>query len=512
MLERIGKRIGLFCMIAAMLLVLLPRLSGADQEYAENLSEKCRYSGDFSIHSERLKDDDFDTAQRVNKGKTVSIEWNDSVPVASVYLSFYSAPVAYTVLQYDKNGTKLSEEPGILLYNVLIETTPETRKVSFRADANDCSLTALYAYGAGEVKDYHPFLPTAEKADYLTFAMHPDDDVLFLGAVYPLYDAERGLTGVSLIMSTKLPEKFQRQRRQEDLNSSWALGLKVQPVFGGFPDIPPSYYDQFQHTFTKDDVTRYAVTQIRKYRPEVVVTQDLNGEYGHWQHKVLAEGVQAAVPLAADASYQPKGYPASEPWQVKKLYIHLFQENKLTLDVNRPIEALNGKTAFEAAVDAFEFHESQTQKNNHHVSTTEYSIAEFGLAYTTVGEDTPGVNDLFEHIDPDTLSVTPAPTATPTPEPTPEPTQEPTPEPTEAPTLPPTAEPQAPSTPVPIDSHTEPEPTALNTPEPVQTPAPGPEPDDNGGMPTKTLLLIGGGLVVLLGILLAALLILRKRR
>lgn len=484
-----------------------------EEEQAENLSSKCRYTADFSLHEERLRDSDYDTVQRVNKGKTLSISWNDDIPVASVYLSFYSAPVPYTVMQYSSDGTKLSEEPGILLYNNLIEVLPETRKVSIRAEEDNCSFCSLYALGQGTISDYHPFATTIDKADYMTFAMHPDDDVLFLGAIYPIYEADRGLSGISMIMSTKLPEKFQRERRQEDMNGAWVLGLKTQPVFGGFPDIPQDYYNKFHHTFTKDDVTRYAVTMIRTYRPEVVMTQDLNGEYGHWQHKVLAQGVLAAVPLAADPSYQPKGYPKTEPWEVKKLYIHLYDQNKLTLDIDRPITALDGKSAFETAQQAFLMHPTQTRKDNHHVSKTEYSLTEFGLAYTTVGEDTPGVNDMFEHIDPDMLSVTPTPEITPepTPEITPEPiTPEPvTPEPTPTPEpyLVSETETNEPST-APIVHEIEEEPTALPEPAPsadIQTT----EPDDSIG---STFFLIGGGLILLLIILIVLLILARKRR
>lgn len=511
------NRIRKICLLLAIVstILLLPfHSSAASGQQAENLSAQCKYSGDFSVHAERLRDDDFDTVQRVNKGKTLSISWTDSVPVVSVYLSFYAAPVEYTVMQFDANGEKLIEEPGVLLYNNLIETLPSARKVSFRAEADNCSFCALHAYGSGEVLDYHPYAPTLEKADYLTFAMHPDDDVLFLGAIYPIYEADRGLSGVSLIMSTKLPEKIQRERRQEALNGAWIEGLKTQPVFGGFPDIPQNYYDKFHHTFTVDDVKRYAVTQIRKYRPEVVMTQDLNGEYGHWQHKVLAQGVLEAVPLAADPTYQPKGYPASEPWEVKKLYIHLYDKNKITLDVDRPIAALDGKSAFETAKEAFLMHPTQTKKDNHHVSKTEYSLAEFGLAYTTVGEDTPGVNDMFEHIDPFALSV--KPTLEPTEIPAPEPTEEPTPEPT--PTMPP--EPSqvpiatdAPSAPAAIESeNTAQQPSETSVPDPVSPPASAENEKTEPGSTNGIVLLIGGGLLVLLTALLVILLIVRKRR
>ncbi|MBR2645525.1 MAG: hypothetical protein IKD54_09605, partial [Clostridia bacterium] len=184
---------------------------------------------------------------------------------------------------------------------------------------------------------------------------------------------------------------------------------------------------------------------------------------------------------------------------VKKLYIHLYNQNKLTLDVNSPIAELGGKSAFEAATEAYQWHESQTKNNNHFVSTTEYSIAEFGLAYTTVGEDTAGVNDMFEHVDPMTLSVTPTPEPTPEPTDTPAPTD--TPEPTAEPTEVPTEEPTAPPT---------------DTPAPVETPVPqpteAPAPQEPSGFSDMWILLIGGGLLLLLIVLLVALLIVRKRR
>ena len=90
--------------------------SDAEDQWAENLSGQCKYSGTVSVHKDRLTDDDFESAQRVAKGKTISIEWNDSVPARSVLLSFYYDPVMYTVMQYDAKGTLLSESEGTLLW------------------------------------------------------------------------------------------------------------------------------------------------------------------------------------------------------------------------------------------------------------------------------------------------------------------------------------------------------------------------------------------------------------
>ena len=495
-----NNRLRKIAILLALLFVcaLLPLQGDAEDSYAENLSAKCKYGGSISVHKDRLIDEDFESAQRVAKGKYLSIEWSDAVPARSVMLSFYYDPVAYTVTQYDAKGTTLLESEGTLLWNNLFELETDARKIVIRADENDFAICSLYVYGEGTVLDYHPFEQTPEKADYMLIAMHPDDDVLFLGAIIPTYGVQRGLEGVAVYMGTRL-----RIRRQEALNGAWIMGLRTLPVFGGFPDIPPEYYNKFKNTFTKDDVVRYIVTILRKYRPEVVVSHDLNGEYGHWQHKLLAEGVLEAVPLAGDPTYQPTGYPEYEAWEVKKLYLHLYPEHKIQLDARVPIEGLGGKTAFDAATEAFQCHQSQLPSRHSVQDQGIYSLTDFGLAYTTVGADTPGVNDMFEHIGSEAVSTateepTEEPIETPNTEPTeqvaePNETAKATEEPTEPPTEQPTQQVEA--------AHTQ-------APEATTQPAAEEKPNESG----RILLFAGGGLVALLVVLVIALLIVRKRR
>jgi len=87
MLHRIIRTIKAFA-LSLLLLSAIPFCIGrADDATAENLSAKCKYSADFTLHAERLRDNDYDTVQRINKGKTVSVEWDDSIPVASVCIS-----------------------------------------------------------------------------------------------------------------------------------------------------------------------------------------------------------------------------------------------------------------------------------------------------------------------------------------------------------------------------------------------------------------------------------------
>lgn len=408
--------------IAALLLcaalIAVPARALAQSDAAADLTRDCKLSASFSSSLFRLTNGDKQSAQRIPAGKSVTVSWAEGVPAATVFFAFYTAPVAHTVLQHDAEGTLLSEEAGVLLWNNAVALLEGARSVTIRAGETELVLCTLAVYGEGEIPDYHPWQPTPEKADYLLIAMHPDDDALFLGAVIPIYGAEQGREGVALYMATRI-----RQRIDEALNGAWTMGLRTLPIMGGFPDIPPDYREKHEKTFQRADVVRYLVRQMRKLQPEVVVSQDLNGEYGHWQHVLLANAVLEAAPLAADASYDPQSVNEYGVWEVKKVYLHLYAEGAITLPVTQPLNAFGGKTAVEVAAAAFACHVSQLPSRHSVTNEGIYSLSDFGLAYTTVGADSPGVNDLFEHIDPATLhaQITPEPMATPEPSPTAEP-------------------------------------------------------------------------------------------
>mgnify|MGYP002624304198 CR=1 FL=1 len=227
----------------------------------------------------------------------------------------------------------------------------------------------------------------------MVIAMHPDDDVLFLGAIVPIYGAEGGRNGTIVYATLS-----SRPRREEAINGAWTMGLRIAPQFGPFQDISKEEPDTNASRFNSNRLIRYLVRVLRTYRPEVVFSHDLNGEYGHWQHKRLARAVFATVPLAADESFDPESTAAYGVWRVKKLYLHLYPEQQIVLDVDQPLSAFGGKTAVDVSKEAYLRHASQLSTKHAVRNTGVYSLADFGLAYSIVGADTPGVNDPFEHV------------------------------------------------------------------------------------------------------------------
>src|SRR5204863_9844962 len=135
--------------------------------------------------------------------------------------------------------------------------------------------------------------------------------------------------------------------------------------------------------------------QIRRYRPEVVATHDIGGEYGHGAHQATALCTIDAFSMAADSALAIAGLP---PWQVKKLYIHKYESSRLFHDFWTIANINDGgvmKSPLQIANEALDFHVTQGKPN---VSTV-YAAGEvssawephpsewWGLYASTVGAD-----------------------------------------------------------------------------------------------------------------------------
>ena len=217
-----------------------------------------------------------------------------------------------------------------------------------------------------------------------------------------------------------------------------------------------------------------------------MVTHDIvNGDYGDGRTKLTAEITRDAVAAAADPAQYPDSAAQYGAWQVKKLYYHLYPENTLTIDVDTPLAFFDGQTARELAVQGMILWDKEELGMINGIKNDKYQPSQYGLAFSTVGDDV-NHDDFLENIPPEDLSNYVPPTPSPTPEPTEEPTVSPTPEPTEAP-------------------------TAFSTPEPVGTTLPEttPQPDSaQGGRIPIVPIAIGAAAVLAVVIFLIA----RKKR
>ncbi|KPI26273.1 Mycothiol biosynthesis protein, MshB [Actinobacteria bacterium OK074] len=166
---------------------------------------------------------------------------------------------------------------------------------------------------------------------------HPDDESINNGATMARYTAEGA--HVTLVTCTLgeggeiIPPELSHlhgaalgaHRWQELTGATRALGVTDVRLLGGrgryrdsgmmgLPDndTPGCFWQA-----DVDEAAASLVEVIREIRPQVLVTYDDNGGYGHPDHIQAHRVATRAYELAADAAYRPD---LGAPWEIAKVY------------------------------------------------------------------------------------------------------------------------------------------------------------------------------------------------
>lgn len=422
--DRFKRFLSLIGVIAVFL--SMPAISYAENNAeAEDVTNGCTFAAPVEGRAlRRMRDQNVETYTTLGTDEALFCAWTDETAVSGLYLEWHTLPDSATLVQRDASGAELaSEELADSLYNAYYALLPQTRSVSVASEQASLAISEIALYSAGTLPDgVHAWQPPFVKADLLVISAHADDELLYFGGTIPTYAGERGYSVQVAYMACG-----DRLRIQEALEGLWLLGVRNAPVFLGFQDVYTESLRDAERRWGHEATVAKLVETIRRFEPEVVVTHDLNGEYGHGAHMATAACTLEAVSLAADSAYAPASAQEYGAWQTQKLYLHLYPENTVTMDWRTPLSAFGGKTALEMANEAYALHVSQQAYHQTVYDTGDYSSAEFGLAYTVVGADETG-GDFLENVDParlsDFVAASPTPTAAPTqmPEPTAVPT------------------------------------------------------------------------------------------
>ena len=329
-------------------------------------------------------------------GAWIGVRVPDDTVAGAICIEWMFDPRGFELVEYDASQRELRKRtqadtfPNIYTMFTLL---PETRLVQLRMTAKDQSVGRLTVYSEGVLPaDVQTWLPPVEKADMMVVSTHQDDEVIFLGGTIPYSDVVCGRPTITVYMAN-----CTRERRREALECLWEMGCRHYPEFVNLKDEKVESIKKGVELWGgKDNILKELVQRIRRYKPEVIVTQDLNGEYGHNQHKIVARAMKYAVEAAADASRYPDSCQKYGTWQVKKLYIHLYKENQIRMDWLTPQPSCGGLSLLKVAQNGMEKHASQT-KYYSVKDGGEYDNALYGLQVSTVGEDVEK-NDFFENI------------------------------------------------------------------------------------------------------------------
>ena len=164
---------------------------------------------------------------------------------------------------------------------------------------------------------------------------HPDDEAFPVGGALAAH-AARGVT-VRLVTATlgeegeirqpglATPESLGEVRRGELVRSAKTLGIAEVVVLdyrdSGMAGSPSNQHPQAYINVPDETVVERLVEQIRNFRPQVVLTFEPGGLYGHPDHIAVSRHATEAFRRAGQASQFPHQLTGSlEPHSPERLY------------------------------------------------------------------------------------------------------------------------------------------------------------------------------------------------
>ena len=168
---------------------------------------------------------------------------------------------------------------------------------------------------------------------------HPDDEAIACGGVLARYGDEGVATHVVTCTGGEAGENLAGidlgehdlvwHRRQEMADAAAVLELTGHHWLG-FRDSGMAGTDDNTHAeaFAAADLYEAAgrlARVLRDLRPDVVVSDDEHGTYGHPDHVRAHRVTERAVAMAAD----PWWDTGQEPWQVAKRYVHTLSRDRM---------------------------------------------------------------------------------------------------------------------------------------------------------------------------------------
>jgi N-acetyl-1-D-myo-inositol-2-amino-2-deoxy-alpha-D-glucopyranoside deacetylase len=202
---------------------------------------------------------------------------------------------------------------------------------------------------------------------------HPDDESIGQGATMAKYVAEgRGVTLVTCTagemgeilvpalehLAADREDGLGEHRRGELADAMKALGVTDHRYLGGFGTYRDSGMkwhedgyaipadDVHDNAFWHADLTEAAnhlVAVIREVRPQVLVTYDEFGGYGHPDHIQAHRVATYAASLAAVPSYR---HDLGEAWEIPKIYWGAMSESRMRAGL-RALREAGDTTSFE---------------------------------------------------------------------------------------------------------------------------------------------------------------------
>jgi LmbE family N-acetylglucosaminyl deacetylase len=365
----------------------------ADTQPADDLTKAISLTISTGAKSGALSDGNTSTKLTLPRDTVITVTSPEGRPIHALYFIWDKPPDPWIFVP--PRGEEVWGNYGFLHEYVPIAGGANSALIIL--PDSDRLLCDIYAYGEGELPSrVQTWSPPYDKADMLLLSTHADDEHLYFGGTMPYYGGELGLRVQVSYLVNHWTEPY---RPHELLNGLWTVGIDHYPVIGPYYDHYTRALDHARTLFPVEDMILYQIGLLRRFKPLVVIGHDVYGEYGHGAHMLNTDTLITALDASGDPYADPESAELYGLWDVPKTYLHLYWENKVVMDWNRPLERFGGATAFEMAVKGFACHASQTRYFAVKDSGA-YDCRLFGLYRTDRGGPDLGQGDFMEGLAP----------------------------------------------------------------------------------------------------------------
>lgn len=392
-----SKKLLLFLTKLKILLIILFSLCTmtVHGDISTEITKNCHITSSKSINN--IIDGRYSTNLALSENDNINIIINDNIRIKgdkhikAIYVLWDTIPSSFSIK--DSSGNLISSynsKDNIFLHQ-LIKIDKDISSLELTIDSGNCKIAEIYVFSDGYLPEWvQDWKEPYEKADMLLLPTHADDEHLFFGGTMPYYAGE-----LKLKVQVAYLTNHYNFRVHELLNGLWSVGIRAYPIIPEFYDYYASSLDEAKKLYNENEILGYQVELLRRFKPYVVIGHDLNGEYGHGVHMLNAHSLTKALEISSDNTMFSESAKKYGVWDVPKCYLHLYKNNRLSMNWDVPLKRFNN-TAFEMAVIGFSKHISQQEFFSVGKKGV-FDCRAFGLYRSTVGEDKVK-NDFLENI------------------------------------------------------------------------------------------------------------------
>ena len=285
-------RKNLFAAVLILLLLFQPLPSVRAASRTGHITKDCTLSVSVDAENKRyLSDDNFLSIWRGGKKSTVRID--SPRAIGGLYIRWEKIPANWEVrsLKGEEPESLYNGAGSVFLHQYVPITSVGETSLELCLTSGG-AIADLFVLADGDpVPDWvQRWKPMWDKADMLLVSTHADDELLWFGGAMPVYAGQFQKKVQVAYVTNHGP-----QRTHELLDGLWTVGVVAYPMISSFPDRYCKTFQQALEKYDENAVLEYQVSLLRRFKPDVVLGQDINGEYGHGVHQLNTYTLRKAL-------------------------------------------------------------------------------------------------------------------------------------------------------------------------------------------------------------------------